>query len=156
MQTRPDADRRGVAITHPVVFWAQIINERPAFARAPLSFGHLAGGQSFQVIVPPIKPAPEKGRKAARFNHRHHEVEPLRSVNGFTEPVQNCFGFFVKRLPGNIALVEASFQPAQFVHQHAAGHEDRDFGRAGKKSLVFLNRRLSCFCFWFQSYARRV
>jgi hypothetical protein len=137
-----------------VVFGAEIIDERSAFASAALGFGYLAWGERFEVIIPPIKPAPEEGGKLARLENGQNDIEPLSCLDGFVEAFQKGGGFFFERARADIAIFQGSFRAAQFIDHYAASDEHRDFRRAEEKGLILFNLNLGRFELCLQDFIR--
>ena len=122
----------------PVTFGAKVLDKGAVFAGIPLQLGDPAWGQAFQVIVPPVEPAPKAGREAAFAHKRPNHIETLSGVSGFRQADKEGFGFRLERVGAYFTGDEGAFQTPQLVNHDAARHKNRDLRGAEEESRVSL------------------
>jgi hypothetical protein len=122
-----------------MAFGAEIIYQRASFPSAALGFSDLAGSQCFEVVVPPVKPPPEKRRELLAGHDRKEDIEALRCLGRFVKPVQDQLGFVPEYSFGDVACLKRAPQTPQFIDHHTASNKNGDLRCAQVKDLIPLH-----------------
>jgi len=55
-----EGKRRSASVTDPMFRWTVLLHDGFASAGLALELSKLSGGQTLQIIIPPVEPAPKK------------------------------------------------------------------------------------------------
>lgn len=116
----------------------EILHERAPFTGAAFQFGDTTGRQGLEIVVPPIKPAPEERRKEPRRQDRQEDIEALSGFHRLGQVLEQEFGLLLEHGRTDVAVGQGTIQRAQFVEHDTASDENGNLGCAQEKGRILL------------------
>src|SRR5260370_25871129 len=100
----------GLAVMNPVVCGPEIVCDGHSFACQGFNFANLGRGQCPEIVIPPIKPAPEEGVELAVIQHRHQYSATLSCSRSLNKLSQEGIGLVGEGVYREIALIQGALE----------------------------------------------